>query len=112
MAFDCNEWLNRMVPVRQDFGPDIEMPMHERLCFLVVANGGFDVHGWGYISYCHGQHQRGLEQHDALCLIHLGSYVNGLADAGVPIMEAFKVHFDAYMAALEAKQAELKEKIK
>src|SRR6267142_673756 len=98
MSFDCDAWLNEPT---KGAGHSFEgRPLHEFICYLVVANGGFSVHGWGFLSYG-GGHKRGLEQNEALHLIALGSYMNGLDTAGVPIYDKFEPYFKAYLAKLE-----------
>lgn len=92
--FDINAWLN------SDYNGK---PFHERLCFLVVANGGFNVSGWGFISHG-GGHQQGLEQDDALELITVSAFMRGLEAAGVNVGGAFKPYYDEYVKRLETEK--------
>ncbi len=88
--FDVDAWLNQDLPSGQ--------LLHQRLSFLVTANGGFSVRGWGILSYG-GGHQRGLEQDDALELIQWAAFLDGLAAAGVSIHDAFYPLFQEYQQA-------------
>jgi hypothetical protein len=68
---------------------------HRRLCFLITANGGLQVHQWGFLSFGDG-HQRGLEQDDALELMQWSAFMDGLEAAGVEILDALRPYFEAY----------------
>ena len=103
--FNATEWLEEEITVSHECGGEETMPRHRRLAFLVYANGGFTVRGWGFLSW-NGGHQSGLEQDDALALMELGAYMYGATDAGVDLFEAFKPYFDAYVAAVQAPQLE------
>lgn len=91
--FDSKAWLEETL--------QSGIVRHERLCFLVTANGGFDVHGWGFIGFG-GVHQQGLEQNEALELMCVTAFMNGLEAAGVKVFDTFKPYFDAYQAKLVA----------
>ena len=52
------------------------MPTWKRISFLVAANGGWRVGGWGFLSYG-GGHPRGLDQNDAIDLIRYEAFFNG-----------------------------------
>jgi hypothetical protein len=103
MMLNPQEWLNEVVEHETWQGVE-RMPRHRRLCFLVYANGGFGMHGWGYLSFTDGGHQSGLEQEDAMALMQYNAYMTGAADAGVNIFDAFKPYWDAYNAEWSAKE--------
>ncbi len=86
-SFDVHGWLNQTLTSGQI--------LHRRLSFLVTANGGFDVRGWGCISSGNG-HQQGLEQNDALELIYWDGFISGLVAAGVNFHDAFYPIFQSY----------------
>lgn len=94
-------WLEEEITVRHQYGQEERMPRHRRLSFLVYANGGLTVRGWGFLSDRNG-HQDGLEQDDALALMELAAYMAGATDAGVNLIGAFRPYFDAYVAEVEA----------
>lgn len=81
------EWLN------QNFEGK---PRHERICFLIVANGGLTVHQWGFLSH-RGGHQCGLEQKDAIDLIEIRAFMDGATAAGVDLFAALKPYYDSYV---------------
>lgn len=56
----------------------------ERLAELICVNGGaMSVSGWGCTSFCGGPYGRsGLEQEEALQLLHLSGVVQGFILAG------------------------------
>ena len=87
--FDAQEWLNTMMQ-------DSVTPRHRRLCFLITANGGLRVHGWGVTTHGEGSHQKGLDQDDALDLLQWGAFMDGLEVAGIRIHEALIPYYDAY----------------
>jgi hypothetical protein len=89
--FDPQAWLNDTLPDGQ--------PRHRRLCFLVTANRGFSVGGWGIIAYG-GGHQEGLDQGDALDLMQYSAFIHGLECAGVDFRSAFLPYLTAYQAEL------------
>jgi len=82
MSFDVNAWLDEMIGP-----PESPVPRHQRICFLILANGGPEVHRYGVISHF-GGHQHGLEQEEAIELISVNSFMGGLAAAGVDIASA------------------------
>lgn len=105
-TFDCDQWLNMVVEIHNKYESVSTMPRHHRICWLVLANGGFDIHQWGIISNGGPNgHQCGLEQNDALELIDYRGFLNGLAAAGVPIFDKLKPYFDKYLAALQQADA-------
>ncbi len=63
----------------------------DRICFLVYANNGWQVHQWGIVTY--GNHQTGLEQNEALDLIYWQGYFDGLSNDD---FNAYKVFFPFY----------------
>ena len=73
---------------------------YKRLCFLITANGGLSVSGWGFLSFGDG-HQRGLEQDEALELMQWGAFMNGLEAAGVKILADLRPYLEAYQAVYE-----------
>lgn len=89
--FDAKAWLEESLATGY--------LRHERICFLVTANGGFNVFGWGFISSVDG-HQRGLDQNDALDLMTISAFMKGLEAAGVKVFDTLKPYFDAYQAKL------------
>lgn len=93
--FDVEEWLNK---IQKDGNP-----LHRRISFLVTANGGFEVGSWGYIAHG-GIHQQGLEQEDALELMQISAFMQGLDAAEVPVLDKFMPHFKEY-------QEEIKQRI-
>ncbi len=72
--------------------------IHERICFLVYANGGFDVGSWGCLSGggLGDSHQRGLDQNDAINLIGINGFFNG---AGLYDFDPHIVFFENYLEA-------------
>lgn len=91
--FDIYKWLNE-----EHDG----VPRHTQISRLVFANGGFDVYGWGIISTGADGITRGLDQSEALLLMRIGSFLNGLEACGVDWSGAFKPHYDAYVNNLLA----------
>lgn len=92
---NLDDWLNEL-------GRDGQTPRHQRLCFLIMANGGLRVGGWGIICHDGSGHQRGLEQDDALELMQAVAFMMGLDAADVPVFERLKPYMDSYQAALDA----------
>lgn len=90
--FDTQAWLNE--PLKDG------APRHKRLCFLITANGGLQVRGWGFIGYGNG-HQSGLEQEDALELMQWSAFMDGLEAADVEVLAALRPYFEAYQAEFE-----------
>lgn len=88
---NIDEWLNQPLENGQ--------PRHERICYLIVANGGTIVRQWGFISWNNG-HQQGLEEGEAIELIQYDAFMRGLAWADVPIIARLTEHMDAYKAKL------------
>lgn len=88
---DIDEWLNEPLENGQ--------PRHERICYLITANGGNIVRQWGFLSWRNG-HQVGLEQNEAIELIQYDAFIRGLSWADVPIVERIAQHMDAYKAKL------------
>lgn len=82
MTFDIDAWFEEPVY----FGA----PRWRRIGFLIIANGDTTVKGWGVISWYPSGHQLGLEMEDALDLIALNGFMNGLGAAGLPIGDALK----------------------
>ncbi len=76
--------------------------MSERICFLVAANGGWEVSGWGCLSW--HKHQMGLEQGDAIALIHLHGYFCGMEAAGFDAREHFLPRFKEYVARFKEEE--------
>lgn len=94
--FDPKAWLDTEIEWRRPYRDSVKVPRHEQLCFLVFANGGLNVGGWGFITTGIG-HQSGLDQDDGLALLSYSSYMAGLEDAGVPIYDVFlESYFKAY----------------
>lgn len=93
--FDVNNWLNRTLPNGRI--------TKEYLCFLIFANGGFDVTGWGFISTGLNFHQRGLEQNEALDLIRHSAFIEGLVAAGIDFHSVFKPIYEEYCKQVENK---------
>lgn len=83
MPFNLHGWLTEEIEWRDALGNTIRGPRHLRLCWLTFANGGPQIRGWGVISSFPNGHQQGLDQNDALELMQLYAFVNGLAAAGV-----------------------------
>lgn len=100
MAFDLSKWLNEEVEHTQHLETR-KVPRHQYLCFLVYANGGFDVNTWGCLMSHGVGHQRGLDQNDALALMQFSSFFSGLEAGGVNWSDVFKPYFDAYKAQYE-----------
>ena len=96
MMFNLQEWLNELTWDG--------LPRHERICFLLEANGGPTVHGWGFISHGVG-HQRGLEQDDALELMQVMAFLNGLDAMGARVGETLDPLIAAYRARHERPNA-------
>jgi hypothetical protein len=87
--FDPQGWL------LEDVGEG--QPRHDRLCFLLVANNGFRVHGWGVLSWRDGGHQCGLEQNDAIELMRYESFIDGLHAGGVDVLTPFDPYYKKYL---------------
>lgn len=99
---NAHAWLTEQVELPGQFGYGQRVaPRHERIAELVVANGGFEVHGWGILSYG-GGHRRGLEQEEALSLMQYAAFMEGATAAGVDLFEAFRPYFDEYVRRVEA----------
>lgn len=88
--FDVDAWLN--TPLADNSG----LFRKDRLCYLIYANGGFDVHGWGMTSF-DGIHTRGLEQDEALELIQCKAYIDGLFDGGIDVLAVLESYFKSYV---------------
>lgn len=102
MTFDTHAWLNEEITVNDPYEAPEKMPRHQRLCYLMTANGGPDVRSWGFLGSNKG-HPTGLEQNQALELIAFSSYMRGLDDGGVPeIWQDFDPYVKAYLAKIEA----------
>ena len=57
---------------------DSALKLGDRLAELMYKNGGsLDVTGWGMISYGGAYGAQGLQQEEAMELIHLGGVVRG-----------------------------------
>lgn len=95
MTFDLAAWLAEPV----DGKPQTTRADH--LCYLLYANGGWQVRGWGVLSWTAGGHQQGLEQDEAIALIAYGGFVQGLVAAGVPFHALFIPTFKAYREKYE-----------
>lgn len=95
--FSTDAWLNE--PLKDG------TPRHKRLCFLITANGGLQVRGWGVLSFGDG-HQRGLEQDDALELMQWSAFMDGLEAAGVEVLTALRPYFESYQAELVTPNSE------
>ena len=97
--FDVDAWLNEPVTVtNRILDARADMPRHQRICFLLMANGGFDVHGWGTISYGGpGGHQQGLEMNDAIELIQVASFLAGVRATGIDWNAVLLPYFTAYV---------------
>lgn len=89
-------WLLEEVEPQTQYLNRQKMPRHRYLSFLVTANCGFQVRGWGVTSRYPNGHLRGLEQNDALSLMAFGSYMDGLTQAGVPAFDLFHPYFLQY----------------
>lgn len=96
--FDVEAWLQEPISLSRRFEPAVIVPRHERICFLVAANGGFEFKGWGSITTSAAGHQQGLDQDDALHLIDCAAYLRGLQAGGVEWEPAFVRYWDAYRA--------------
>lgn len=90
MTFNLEAWLDKMLENGQR--------RHERLAFLITANGGAVVRGWGMISFREGGHQSGLDLDDALELIKVAAFFQGLGAAGVDVASVFTPRLNAYRA--------------
>lgn len=95
--FDVNAWLTERLASGQ--------PRHERLCFLFMANGGTEVHGWGVISSYPNGHQRGLGAQDAYELVQHAAFIAGLHAGGVPVEVLLNQYLDAYKSRFDAEHA-------
>jgi hypothetical protein len=82
--FDFEAWLNEEVKVAEtNYTDALTMPRHQRLSFLVTLNHGFEVRGWGCFSTGPYGHRQGLEQEEALELIHYNGFISGISCCGV-----------------------------
>lgn len=103
--FDFNAWLNEPIDVQEIDGSVVKKPRHERICWLVLCNGGFGVSGWGVTDNAGpGGHQRGLDQADALDLLQTASFLLGLGAAGVdwntPLAPIFAAYRESWIAKI------------
>jgi hypothetical protein len=99
-------FMEQEVSSLNQFEPSKMEPLYRNLCFLVAANDGWVVSGWGYIMVGLGGHQQGLHQNEAFTLIDLYGVFKGLELAGVPAMKLFHDNYlTPYVRALEEKQA-------
>lgn len=90
------EWLNEIVPHQEDcLSAPIQVQRRERIAFLVFTNGGFYVRGWGSSTY-HNGNRFGLEQNEALELIHYGGVFEGAELAGFDTSKAFLEYLTEY----------------
>lgn len=106
-------WLNQEVKHSSGWGAPTEMiPRYKRIGFLLSCNGGsFVVCQWGTIGYGGGPFRNGLEQEEAMELMHYSSFFDGCEFMGAPvhmILEPFlKSYYDEIMALYKAHQQEL-----
>jgi len=69
-----------------------------RISFLVVANGGFSVSEWGFISSHDWGHQKGMAQDEALELLYWHGFFNGARDLGhIDAFEMFAPYYNHYL---------------
>lgn len=96
--FNCKEWLEIEIEVRDPYQQMRKMPRWERICFLMAANGGTAVvSSWGFLSGYKNGHRRGLEQDQALELIFYYGFINGLLAVEVPIHVAIEGYLTEYI---------------
>lgn len=69
-----NQWLDSRIESRN-------CTVLDRIAELVEVNQGFHVRGWGYIIGCEVYGRTGLEQEEALELIHYTGMIDGVAMA-------------------------------
>ncbi len=86
--------------------------LYERIAWLVKANGGFEIMGWGFMSY-QGVWQQGLDQNDALHLMQFKAYFDGIsAHAGFNAYDLFEPYFEQYVERIERESEWCEENIK
>lgn len=97
MVNDCADGSNAKVREWLDKTSIRGTPMRERLSYLLACNGGkLTVTSWGFIGCNDAGHQVGLEQDEALELIYLSGFIDGLAMVGVDVFEHHKKYFHEY----------------
>jgi hypothetical protein len=102
MSFDMAAWLAAPITARGFLGEQVTMPRGQRICWLAAANGGFEVKGWGCIRSGPYEHQQGLEQNDAIDLLQIKAFLDGLAAAGVDWSAHLLPMFQAYRDRVKA----------
>lgn len=91
MAFRVEAWL------REDVSIDgVSMPRGDRLCYLLTANGGPELRGWGFIRRHANGHQLGLTQDEAVELAQAMAFVDGLEAAGVHARREIRAWLQRY----------------
>jgi hypothetical protein len=73
-----------------------DVPTHERFCYLIVANNGFDGVNSGNVTELNG-HQLGLTINEAKELIYIQGVVKGLELTGINFHAAFQPYYDRYL---------------
>jgi len=82
------QWLNEVLSngkIRKDY-----------ICYLVYANRGFEVYGWGFTSSDKFGHPVGLEKNEALDLIMATGFIDGLVACGIDFHSVFKPIYKEY----------------
>lgn len=77
----------------------------QRLALLVRRNGGFNVRGWGYISGGGLYGHSGLEQDEAMELIHLGGVLTGFYLCGADPQETVRAIESEWQKVMEMQAA-------
>jgi len=90
------QWFEEETIAHIPYSEPKKLPRHQRLSYLIAANGGPNVKGWGVLS-SHNGHQMGLEQSEAIELIQLNAFILGLDFLGVDTGKIFKPYFDQYV---------------
>ncbi len=103
------EFLTDEVSVQNDYHDLQVYPHWVYLSYLVVANGGWRVHGWGFLSTGEHGHRRGLEQNEALHLIEMSGVMLGWCMAlDVKFFALFNNHLiDPYHKCFERESSEV-----
>ena len=77
MPFSFEDFLNEEFEVN-----GVKMPRHRYICWLIIANGGLEIGRWTDTPVMIDGHQRGLSLADAIELMRVLSFMNGLIVAG------------------------------
>lgn len=78
-------------------------PRSNLIATLVKSNGGFEITGWGVISYdSTSNFKRGLEIEESLALLHFEGVFTGFILCGVDAFGIFRPIFNDYVEKIES----------